>query len=216
MDNDVRLADAWRFVSDVDSTLGRAQRITGPDRTGTAWAVVDSVGRFVDIGLRPGWWEALGPDGVAAGLLEALESARMKAALVPLLLRRKGEPRQGPRDEPPQGRQQGSREDLLETAPDLPPPTAADFLDAARGRIAEAYRLIDEAGKRMREQQATRVIAGPRGLFRLHVRGERIERAEAGPERPTAGDTERLVADARDALAELARGRDGSLDAWQL
>ncbi|XVV11948.1 hypothetical protein ACQP2X_45225 [Actinoplanes sp. CA-131856] len=243
-DNDVRLADAWRFVSDVESALSHAQRITGPDRTGTAWAVVDSVGRFVDIGLRPGWWEALGPDGVAAGLLEALESARLKAALVPLLLRRNGEPqrrngepreRSGKSQEPggelwgqsgesreqsgePQQRssvprmRSGERQDL----PDLPPPEAADFLDAARGRIAEAYRLIDEAGKRMREQQATRVIAGPRGLFRLYVRGERIERAEAGPQRPVAGDTDRLVADARDALAELARGRDNSLASWRL
>ncbi|GID76415.1 hypothetical protein Ade02nite_50560 [Paractinoplanes deccanensis] len=93
-------------------------------------------------------------------------------------------------------------------------PGAADFLDAARGRIAEAYRLIDEAGKRMREHQSSRVIAGPRGLFRLHVRGGRIERAEAGPRRPTAGDTESLVADARDALAELGRSRLGELDAW--
>ncbi|MFF5079847.1 hypothetical protein ACFY36_22575 [Actinoplanes sp. NPDC000266] len=230
-DNDVRLADAWRFVSDVESALSHAQRITGPDRTGTAWAVVDSVGRFVDIGLRPGWWEALGPDGVAAGLLEALESARMKAALVPLLLRRNGEPQKrhgGPQEQSggPQA-QSGKPHDELNGEPqlgrggqeqeaaELPPPGAADFLDAARGRIAEAYRLIDEAGKRMREQQATRVIAGPRGLFRLHVRGERIERAEAGPHRPGAGDTDRLVADARDALTELARGRDSALDAWQ-
>ncbi|SNY06400.1 hypothetical protein [Paractinoplanes atraurantiacus] len=182
-------------MSDVESMPGHTQRITGPDRTGTAWAVVDSVGRFVDIGLRPGWWEALGPDGVAAGLIEALESARTKAALVPLLLRRGG---------PPQDRDEG----VAAAGP-------GDSLDVARGRIAEAYRLIDEAGKRMREQQASRVIAGPRGLFRLHVRGGRIDRAETGPQRPGPGDTERLVADARDALTELARGRDGALDAWQ-
>ncbi|MEV4350375.1 hypothetical protein AB0J83_38455 [Actinoplanes sp. NPDC049596] len=202
LDSDARLADARRFVSDVGSSLDHTQRISGPDRTGTAYAVVDSVGRFVDIGLRPGWWPALGPEGVAAGLLEALESARMKAALVPLIVRRNGRP---PR----------SRSEPLDETLGLPPPGAADFLDAARGRIAEAYRLIDDAGQRMREQQTTRVITGPRGLFRLYVRGGRIESAEAGPQRPTATDTDRLVADARDTLTQLARESGGALEEWR-
>ncbi|WP_250027621.1 hypothetical protein [Paractinoplanes maris] len=139
-----------------------ANRITGSDRTGTAFAVVDPVGRFVDIGLRPGWWPALGPARVAAGLLEALESARMQAATAPLVER-------------------------------------GDLFDTAWSRITEAYRLIDEG----REQPALRVIIGPRGLFRLHARGGRIDSAETGPLTPA--DTERLSADARDALAELAR-----------
>jgi hypothetical protein len=171
----------------------RPDRIAGPDRTGTAFAVVDAVGRFVDISLHPGWWQVLGPARVAAGLLEALEAARMKAALVPMILRRSGYvPSRPPVDEDP--------------APGLPPAGDDGFLDVARGRIAEAYRLIDDADKRVREQQAVRVIAGPRGLFRLHVRGSRIDRAEvvAGL---TAADTDRLVADAREALTELTRVR---------
>jgi hypothetical protein len=205
LDGDARLADARRFVSDVESARGPVT-ISGPDSTGTAYAVVDSVGRFVDIGLLPGWWCALGPDGVAAGLLEALESARMKAALVPLILRRSGPPRTPPETTPPA---------LLRTTAPPEPLDASDVLKTARGRIAEAYRLIDEAGKTLHEQQAVRVIAGPRGLFRLHVRGGRIDHAEAGPQRPTADDTDRLVADARDVLAELARGRSGPLGAWR-
>ncbi|MCO8272317.1 hypothetical protein M1L60_17120 [Actinoplanes sp. TRM 88003] len=148
-------------------TSYRPNRITGSDRTGTAYAVVDPVGRFVDIGLRPGWWRALGPARVAAGLLEALESARMSAALAPLVER-------------------------------------GEIVDAARGRITEAYRLIDEG----REQPALRVIIGPRGLFRLHVRGGRIESAETGPLTPA--DTDRLGADARDCLTELARPAAGA------
>ncbi|MGK5679144.1 hypothetical protein [Actinoplanes sp. URMC 104] len=136
--------------------------ISGSDRTGTAYAVVDPVGRFVDIGLRPGWWPALGPARVAAGLVEALEAARMQAATAPLVQR-------------------------------------GEVADTARGRIAEAYRLIDEG----REEHAIRVVIGPRGLFRLHVRGGRIHSAEAGPLTPADG--ERLRADARDALTELAR-----------
>jgi hypothetical protein len=184
-DDDARVADAHEFVAEVDRLAAAAQRggppprldrISGPDRTGTAFAVVDSVGRFVDIGLRPGWWTVLGPAGVAAGLLEALETARMKAALVPMILRRHG----------------------------LVPPDAAQdgFLDAARGRIAEAYRLIDEADQR---QQAVRVVAGPRGLFRVVVRGCHLDRAEVDEAGLTAADTDRLVADCREALTEAGR-----------
>ncbi|MBU2662806.1 hypothetical protein KOI35_04725 [Actinoplanes bogorensis] len=137
-------------------------RISGLDRTGTAFAVVDPVGRFIDIGLRPGWWPALGPARVAAGLIEALEAARMQAALVPLVAR-------------------------------------GDVHETARGRIAEAYRLIDEG----REQPAIQVVIGSRGLFRLHVRGGRIDGAETGP--LTHTDAEPLLADAREVLTELGR-----------
>jgi len=188
-DDDARVADAHQFVADVDRLAAEAQcgdpprldRITGPDRSGTAFAVVDSVGRFVDIGLRPGWWTALGPDGVAAALLEALETARLKAALVPMILRRHG----------------------------ITPPAGEGFLDAARGRIAEAYRLIDDVGGRSPDQRAVRVVAGPRGLFRLVLRGCHIDRAEVAAAGLTAGDTDRLVADCRAALAEAGRSVRG-------
>ncbi|MET0416255.1 MAG: hypothetical protein ABW022_09565 [Actinoplanes sp.] len=194
-------------VEDMVARLGpgdapaRLDRIDGPDSSGTAYAVVDSVGRFVDIGLDPGWWTALGPGRVATGLLEALECARMKAALVPLILRRHGV--QPPAALPP-----------AEQVASLPPPEDADFLDAARARIADAYRLIDDSDKRMREHLATRVIAGPRGLFRLHVRGSHIEGADVDQARLSRDDTDRLVADARDALTELTRGRVAAVDSW--
>src|SRR3954469_1295303 len=83
-DDDARGGDARRFVTEIENMVIHASdsgppptldRITGPDRTGTAFAVVDAVGRFVDIGLHPGWWSALGPARVAAGLLEALTTA---------------------------------------------------------------------------------------------------------------------------------------------
>ena len=145
------------------------KRIRGSDHTGTAFAVVDPVDRFVDIGLLPGWWSALGPARVAAGLLEALQAARLRAATAPLVER-------------------------------------GEALDIARGRIAEVCRLIDEG----RARPAIRVIMGPRGLFRLHVRGGRVDGAEVGPLTPA--DTDRLSADTRDALAELTRpGRGASL-----
>nr|WP_296075052.1 hypothetical protein [uncultured Actinoplanes sp.] len=153
----------------------RPHRLRGLDSTGTAFAVVDSVGRFVDIGLDPGWWPALGPPRVAAGLLEAVESARMKAALVPLITREHN-------------------------------------LEAARTRLAEAYRLIEDAAPR----SPLRTITGPRGLFRLHVRGGHIESADVSEESLTATDADRLAADAHDVLAELSRhNRWVVLDEWQ-
>jgi hypothetical protein len=200
-DDDARVADAQRFVAGVEDMVARLQpgdaparvdRIRGPDRTGTAHATVDPVGRLVDIGLTRDWWPALGPSGVAAGLLEALACARMKAALVPLILRRYGV---GPA-----------------TGPVLRP-AGVPFVDTARARLADAYRLIDHAGQRTPEH-SIRVIAGPRGLFRLHVRGSRIEGADVDQAGLSAGDTDRLVADARDALTELARDRVAVLDGW--
>jgi hypothetical protein len=91
--DDARVADAERFVAGFEQLLAtdpahRLDRIRGLDSTGTAFAVVDSVGRFVDIGLDPGWWPALGPRRVACGLLEALACARLKAALVPFIMRK--------------------------------------------------------------------------------------------------------------------------------
>ncbi|WP_203724775.1 hypothetical protein [Paractinoplanes durhamensis] len=161
----------------------RIDRIAGPDRTGTAFAVVDAVGRFVDVSLHPGWWSELGPAGVAAGLLEALATARLKAALVPMILSRV--------DHVP----------LPMLVVRQRTPGDDGFLDAARDRIAEAGRLIDAAGPLPPERQFTRVVTGPRGLFRLHLRGGRIDRAEvvAGL---TATDADALVADAREALRD--------------
>jgi hypothetical protein len=197
-DRDARVADAERFVSDVEGLADRSRpgdppprfdRIDGPDRSGTVHAVVDGTGRFVDLRLDPGWWTALGPGRAAAGITEALEAARMKASLAWLVLRRYGGP--------------------LPTQPDrlrpLPLPGDDDFVGAVRDRIEDAYRLADDAKRRLRDANAARVVAGPRGLIRLHVRGRRIERIEIEQRGLTADDTDRLVADARDALGDLAK-----------
>jgi hypothetical protein len=199
---DARVADAQRFVADVEErAVGNGSsgldRIDGLDRTGTALAVVDSVGRFVDIGLLPGWWTALGPARVAAGLIEALASARLKAALVPLIIRRNGVSPCNP---------------LIKVsnpavAAEEPAWAGADVLTRARGRLRAAYRLIDDAGPRLGEEPIARVINGPRGLFQLHVRGSHVVGADLVGVIMTTDDTELLVGDARDAIAELGRSR---------
>jgi hypothetical protein len=180
---DARVADAEQFVAGVEQgdPASRIDRIRGLDSTGAAFAVVDAVGRFVDIGLDSCWWAALGPDHVAAGLVEALGSARMKAALVPLILRRNG------------------------------------ILRGSRG-LAETYQLIKDVNANKLASAADdgprlRVVDGPQGLFRLHVRGSHIEAADIIGE-IGCGDGERLAADARDALIELGRSRWVALDAW--
>lgn len=195
---DARVADAERFVSDVEDLADRSRpgdppprfdRIDGPDRTGTVHAVVDGTGRFVDLRLDPGWWTELGPGRVATGITEALEAARMKASLVWLVLRRRGVP------PPPAG----------PTSRALPPVGDQDFLGAVRDRIEDAYRLRDDADRRLRAANTSRVIAGPRGLVRLHVTGRRVERAEVEQYGLTAADGDRVAADLRDALHDLNR-----------
>lgn len=196
---DARVADAERFLSDVEDLaqrsrpgdpLPRFDRIDGPDHTGTVYAVVDATGRFLDLGLDPGWWAALGPGRVATGITEALEAARMKASLVWLVLRRHGV-------RPPLPPE-------ADRLPPLPQPGDDDFVSAVRNRIEDAYQLADDTRRRLRDVESARVVAGPRGLIRLHVRGRRIERIEVEQHGLTADDTDRLVADARAALSELA------------
>ena len=176
--DDARIGDAHQFVSEVEQAAVRAlgggrplrlDRITGPDRTGTAFAVVDAVGRFVDVGLHPGWWVALGPARVATALLEALAAARMKAALVPLVLRR-----------------------VSYSA--LSIDVIGQHTPGDDGRIAEARRSIH-----LDDLPAERIVTGRHGVFRLYMRGGRIDRAEAAAGL-TSADADRLVADAREAL----------------
>lgn len=153
----------------------RMDRIRGLDSTGAAFAVVDAVGRVVDIGLDPCWWTVLGPERVASGLLEALSSARMKAALVPLIMRRHG---------------------------------------IVRGGFAQTYRLIRDVNtSEIVGAENTRWVDGPRGLFRLHIRGSRIESADVIGDLG-CGDGDHLADDARDALMELGRSRWVALDEW--
>ncbi|MGX6602359.1 hypothetical protein ACWKSP_09530 [Micromonosporaceae bacterium Da 78-11] len=198
--DDVRVADAERFGSDVEELVARSRpgdpplrldRIEGPDRTGTVHAVVDSTGRFVDIGLDPGWWTALGPPGVATGLVEAIESARRKASLAWLALRRHGV---------------ASAVDLVVT---LPPIEGACRPAEGACRPAEGACRPAEGACRPAEgacrpvEDTARVITGPHGLLRLYAHGRRLERVEVEQCGLTADDTDRLVADARAAFPEL-------------
>jgi hypothetical protein len=179
---DARVADAEQFVAGLEQSdpAVRMDRIRGLDSTGTAFAVVDAVGRFVDIGLDSCWWTALGSERAASGLIEALGSARMKAALVPLIVRKNGIMRR-------------------------------------TGGLAETYELIRDVNTskvaRSGNGPQVRALDGPRGLFRLHVRGGHIEAAEVIGE-IGGGDGDVLAADARDALIELGRSRWVALDEW--
>ncbi|HEY0002628.1 MAG TPA: hypothetical protein VGB74_19405 [Actinoplanes sp.] len=234
---DARVDDVRRFAADVERAdveradveglaagIGsyRPDRIDGLDRTGTALAVVDSVGRFVDIELLPAWWTALGPARVAAGLLEALASARLKAALVPLIIRRHGVPApcEPPLPQPltratsaAQAHAAALNEQLGSVGNELAGAVGSELggwdgnvLARARARLAAANRLIDAGvGQAGDERPIGQVVVGPRGLFRLHVRGSRIVGADLIGAPLAKDDTERLVADARDAIMEHGR-----------
>jgi hypothetical protein len=209
--HDRRVADAERFVADIEELVAdaasaggppRLDRIDGTDRTGTAWAVVDLMGRYVDVGLDPGWWNALGLSRVGDGLLEALESARMKASLAILVMQRSGV-------RPAELRLDTGGDQRL--AP-LPRPDDPGFDAAVRGRLDDAQRTLDEVDRLLRGEDEERVVSGPRDLFRLYVRGRHVDRVQVEQWSIGEDDTDRLVADARAAFGELARGR-GTADA---
>jgi hypothetical protein len=195
--HDARAANADQFVSDFEQQVRqarpgddppRADRVDSPDATGTAWAVVDWRGHFVDLWLNPGWWSELGPARVGAGLLEALESARMKVTLAKLVLQSHG-------FQPPR------RETKVDHGPRLPDIHAPGFPDAMRTLLYESQDRIQEAERLWHDLDSERSYLGPRGLFRLVTRGWQIEWAEVPNQWALREDDgERLAADARDAL----------------
>jgi hypothetical protein len=197
--HDARVANADQFVSDFERQVLSIRpgeepphigRVDSPDKTGTAWAVVDRRGRFVDLWLGSGWWPELGPARVGAGLLEALEGARTKVALANLVLQTRG-------FRPPH------RDDRAEGRSRLPDIHDPGFPDILRTLLYESQDRIQEADRIRQELDGEDSFAGPRGIFRLVTRGLRIERAEVANQWALReGDGDRLAADARDALTQ--------------
>src|SRR5438067_1228110 len=98
-DDDPRSRDARTFADNVEELVAATRpgepvsmlgHIDGSDRSGTVHCVVDDFGDVVDVGIDRNWWGALGPSGVAAGILDALDYARSKVLMAQLILDRYG------------------------------------------------------------------------------------------------------------------------------
>lgn len=212
--SDLQVRDARRFVENLEDVVARTRpdapvpgldAIEGPDSSGTVFCVVDAAGALMQVGIVDGWWEALGPGGVAAAVLQALRFARDKAGLARLVLHRHGRAATvaGP-----------DLETLFTSEPhrDLPPFGAPDLGDAMARKVERAARILNNAERYARERDSgvRREVTGPRGLFRVVLSGFTVVGAAVNEQYLRAGDGADLAADARDALL-AARPRTGEM-----
>ncbi len=78
---DQREREVRRFVEDLEDSLTHARpgdplpaldAIDGTDASGTVHCVVDLGGALSQVRIADGWWEAVGPPGVAAAVLQKI------------------------------------------------------------------------------------------------------------------------------------------------
>jgi hypothetical protein len=202
--DDRRERDVRRFVENLEDMVTSTRAgdplpgldgIDGTDASGTVSCVVDLGGGLSRVGITDGWWQAVGPHGVAAAVLQALRFARDKAGLARMVLARHGRPYTTAAldyhtlftDEPPH---------------DLPPYDAPDFADALLRKVNRAAAVLDNAQRFARERDGggRREVTGPRGLFRVVLVGVTVVGALVNEPGLRALDADELAADARDAL----------------
>ncbi|MEV4706203.1 hypothetical protein [Actinoplanes sp. NPDC049316] len=164
--------------------------IEGSDASGTVYCVVDLTGAVVQIGITDGWWDEVGPHGVASAVLQALQLAREKAGIAKLVLTRYGRSFPSPSAA------------VVHSEPEPEFDDQVGRVEAARRKIDRAAVSLAKSDRFLRAMNSgeQRHVVGPRGLFRLHVEGVRVVGAsvnEHGLREDDAGD---LAKDAREAL----------------
>ncbi|HET9516366.1 MAG TPA: hypothetical protein VFO77_01440 [Actinoplanes sp.] len=197
-----RISDTSRFVTNLEDEVRGIRpsdrvrgldAIEGLDATGTVYCVVDLTGAILQIGITDGWWHTVGPQGVAAAVLQALQLAREKSGIAKLVLTRYGH-------RPPSF----SRTDGAAPRADPSPlyDDQASRIEAARRKIDQASASLAESDRLMRsvESGERRYVVGPRGLFRVQVIGVRIVGASVNEHGLGADDAQKLADDAREAL----------------
>ncbi|MEO3745962.1 hypothetical protein [Plantactinospora sp. B5E13] len=205
-DPDARTQDSEIFVQNLEETVAATQpgtpvpnlsRIDGVDASGTIHCTVDLAGALLDLQIDPGWWSALGPERVAAGVLEALEHARTKVVVAVMALNRHGhqaQPAPGP----------DFAAQVAGPPIDVPHLDSPDFERTIEAKIARGFAVL-EAARRLRQRlddPQRRIVSGPRGLFRVVVVGTAVQGAEVDQDRLGPYGGNQLADDARPALQE--------------
>jgi hypothetical protein len=208
--DDPRLGDARQFAEHLQNTIAMTprdqpvdglDRIPGADVTDTVTCFVDVRGDFVDLSLRSDWWYTVGPSGIASAVLDALVFAQEKSVAATVILEH-------------YGRQADMREENPYTflqAEDAPYSTDPESEVAeAYAKVRRTASIVDAADRigRMRDTGRQRVIAGPRGLFRVTMAGFELEQADVDQSALSAADADLLAEDARAALARATREND--------
>ncbi|SCE92212.1 hypothetical protein [Micromonospora mirobrigensis] len=208
--DDPRLDDAREFLARMERHFGQARPgedvggygpVSGTDVTGSVTCLVDTDGDLVDLWLDPGWWRAVGPAGVGAALLAALDFARSKLGVARAVAERYGHELPAPAAPP-------SAQHLIPppTAP-LPDPDSPRYLEAISEKIDRGFAILD-ATQRLSRQAAEpdrQLVAGPYGIVRVGVAGGAVVSAEVDGYDLGPADGDRIAADALAALREAAR-----------
>jgi hypothetical protein len=198
---DGRARDVRIFVDNLEDTAARLRPggplpdVEGADESGTVHCVVHIDGSLSAVTIVDGWWDAVGPHGVAAAVLSAYRFAQQKATAGRLVLARSGHPYHQPEPD---------LSTLFTSEPDrpLPPYDAPDFTDALLRKVNRAATILANIDRftKLRDAPEPRTVTGPRGLFRVVLSGFSIVRAEVNAYGLRPSDAAELAADARDAL----------------
>lgn len=198
--------DARRFLENLEDALARARpgdplpglgAIDGTDATGTVYCVVDLGGTLSQVGIVDGWWTEVGPNGVAAAILQALRFARDKATLARMLLDRHRFP-------------YDMSAPFARLPPlELPPYEDPSFVDALWRKVNRAASVLADAARFAEERDSgrRREVTGPRGLFRVMLSGFTVVGALVNEQGLRPSDGTELAADARDALMAVRHER---------
>lgn len=199
-----REAELRRFAQNVERIIVETdpgllprelQTVEGSDASGAVYCLVNLGGMLTDVVIMNDWWTAVGPGGVAAAVLEALRSAREKAGLARMVLAHFGRP--SPALESVRGPVFGKQPPV-----ELPPYDAPEFGAALALKVDRAATRLREVEQFVRDRDAgeEHEVAGPRGLFRVVVRGGVVVGAQVRQFGLRQSDAAELAADARDAL----------------
>jgi hypothetical protein len=194
--NELQERDARGFLMNLEDLVARPngpspvpETVDGVDASGTVYAVVGLGGNLLRVRILDGWWDAVGPRGIAAAVLASLRFARDKAGLARMLLDRHRIPYEVPgfRVDPPR---------------ELPEYDAPEFADELWRKVNRAAEMLDRAERFARERDSghEHEVAGPRGIFHVLIRGVAVVGARVSERGLRPEDGDELAADARDAL----------------
>ncbi|HEX8345240.1 MAG TPA: hypothetical protein VF657_10990 [Actinoplanes sp.] len=208
--DDPRLPDARRFAAQLQDTIAMTprdrpvaglHRIPGADASGTVTCFVDARGDFIDLTVRSDWWYTVGPSGIASAVLDALVFAQEKSVAAAVILEHHGR-RVDTRAENPYT--------FLQAVGAPYPADLGSEVAEAYAKVRRTTSIVDAADRigRMRDTGQQRVIAGPRGLFRVTMAGFELQQADVDQRALSAVDADLLTEDARAALVRATREND--------
>jgi hypothetical protein len=195
--DDLRVRDVERFVANFeDMAMGLRPgepapetAVEGIDASGTVHCLVTLGGVVSQVNIMDGWWEPVGPRGIAASVLDAWRFAREKAGWGRLILHRAGHPYDP--DAP-----------RLEPEVPLPAYDSPDYLAAVERKLQRTAAVLGEIRQLTRARDSTeqRVVAGPRRMFEVVLEGLQVVGARVNEYGLRAEDAADLADDARAAL----------------